>query len=73
MLQTMGKAILVAGVCIAALGGVLYVLGRLGLGKLPGDLSFGGRNWRVYLPIGTCIILSIVLSLVLWVLYRMRR
>jgi hypothetical protein len=35
----------------------------LRLGRLPGDLSFGGSGWRVYLPIGTSILLSIALSL----------
>jgi hypothetical protein len=64
---------LVAGLVLAGLGAVLYGLGRLGLGRLPGDLSFGGRNWRVYLPIGTCIVLSVLLTLILWLVSRLRR
>lgn len=48
-------------------------LGKAGLGKLPGDLDFGGKNWRVYLPIGTCVVLSVLLTLIMWILARLRR
>ena len=73
MFQQLGKWLLVAGLVVAALGGVIYLLGRLGVARLPGDLTFGGKNWRVYLPIGTCIVLSIVLSLIMWLISRLRR
>jgi len=61
------------GAVLAAVGAVFYVLGRLGIGRLGGDLSFGGRNWRVYIPIGTCILLSIIVTLAIWLLCRARR
>jgi len=73
MLQHIGKLIVLAGLVLAVFGGLLYLLGRLGLGRLPGDLSFGGKNWRVYLPIGTCILLSALLTLLLYLLHRLRR
>ncbi len=50
---------------LAALSSAIIVAPALRLGRLPGDLSFGGSTWRVYLPIGTALSLSIMLSLVL--------
>ncbi|MHC4336862.1 MAG: DUF2905 domain-containing protein [Planctomycetota bacterium] len=41
--------------------------------KLPGDFEFGSRNWRIYLPIGSCILISIVLTVVLWFINYFRR
>lgn len=73
MFQQIGKVVLFAGLVMTAFGGLLYLLGRLGLGRLGGDVSFGGKNWRVYLPIGTCVLLSILLTLILYVLGRLRR
>jgi hypothetical protein len=63
----------VVGLAVAALGGVLWAMGRLGLVRLPGDFTFGGKGWRLYLPIGTCVLLSVLLSLLMWVLSRFRR
>jgi len=73
MLQQIGRLVVVAGLVMTACGAVLYALGRLGLGRLPGDVSFGGRNWRVYLPVGSSILLSLVLTLVFYLLSRLRR
>ncbi|MHC4519417.1 MAG: DUF2905 family protein [Planctomycetota bacterium] len=46
---------------------------RRGLFRLPGDLEFGGRNWRVYVPLGTCILLSLLLTAMLWLIQHWRR
>jgi hypothetical protein len=73
MFQQVGKLLMIAGLVVAALGGLLWVLGRLGWVRLPGDLVFGGKSWRLYLPIGTCILLSILLTLILWVVQRLRQ
>jgi len=51
----------------------MVVLGKVGLFRLPGDLQFGGRNWRIYFPIASCIIISIVLTLILWLINYFRR
>ena len=40
------------------------------LGRLPGDFRFGGPNWKVYIPLGTSLLLSLVLSLLFWALRR---
>jgi hypothetical protein len=71
--QQIGKWLIVMGVMIAALGGVMVLLGRVGLFRLPGDLEFGSKNWRVYLPIASCILISIVLTLVLCLIHYFRR
>jgi len=64
--QQIGKWLIAAGIFIILLGGLIILLGRVGLFKLPGDLEFGSRNWRFYFPIVSCIILSIILTLILW-------
>ncbi len=71
--QQMGKWLIVAGVIIALLGGLMLLLGRIGLFKLPGDLEFGSKSWRVYIPIASCILLSILLTLILWLINYFRR
>jgi hypothetical protein len=73
MLEQIAKGMMVLGAALAVAGAVLYGAARLGMGRLPGDVSFGGRGWRVYVPIGTCILLSILLSVVLWVISRLRK
>jgi hypothetical protein len=71
--QQIGKWLIAAGVFIVLLGVLFIALGRIGLFKLPGDLEFGSKNWRIYFPIASCIILSIILSLVLWLINYFRR
>jgi len=69
----LGKWLIVVGVVIALVGVLVAALGKVGLFRLPGDLEFGGRNWRVYIPIVSCIIISIVLTVILWLLNYFRR
>ena len=45
-------------------------LGKLGLGRLPGDIVIERENGTVYVPLATCLLLSLLLSLVLWVVNR---
>jgi hypothetical protein len=54
---------------------LLLLLGRTGipLGRLPGDISYRGKNLSVYFPLGTSILVSILLSLVFYFLSRFRR
>lgn len=71
--QQIGKWIIWAGLTIVAFGGLMVVLGRFGLFKLPGDIEFGGKNWRIYLPLASCIIISVILTIVLWFISWFRR
>jgi hypothetical protein len=71
--QQFGKWLIAAGIIIALLGVLMVLLGRVGLFKLPGDLEFGSKNWRIYIPIASCIILSVILTLILWLISYLRR
>lgn len=67
----LGKALIAAGLAIAALGGLLVLYGRVPLlGRLPGDLLIERPGFTLYLPLGTCLLLSALLSLILWLLNR---
>jgi hypothetical protein len=71
--QQIGKWLIGAGIFIAVVGVLVMVLGRVGLFKLPGDLEFGSKNWRIYIPIASCVLLSIILTLILWLINYFRR
>lgn len=71
--QQIGKWLILAGVIIMLLGGLMVLLGKMGLFRLPGDLEFGSKNWRVYIPIASCILISIILTLILWLINHFRR
>jgi hypothetical protein len=70
----LGKLLLIAGVVIALVGAALLLAGRfnLPLGRLPGDILYRGKNTVFYFPLATCIVLSIVLSLIFWLVGRFR-
>jgi hypothetical protein len=69
-----GKMLVVLGIVIAAAGLVFMLLGRtnLPLGRLPGDILYRGKHTTFYFPVVTCILLSVVLSLVLYLIGRFR-
>jgi hypothetical protein len=65
-----GRVLLVAALVAGVAGLLLVGASALGLGRLPGDLSFGRGNVRVYLPLATSIVVSVVATVVLNVLLR---
>lgn len=69
-----GKVLLVLGLVMAAAGLVFMLLGRtnLPLGRLPGDILYRGKQTTFYFPLATSILLSVVLSLVLYLIGRFR-
>jgi hypothetical protein len=73
--RELGKGLLILGLVIAAAGVFLLAGAKLPfrLGRLPGDISYHGRNTSFYLPIVTCIVLSVVLTLIFWIVSAMRR
>lgn len=71
----LGKILLGLGLVMVVLGGILLLAGNSAgkvpwLGRLPGDISIERANWRLYFPLGTSILLSVVLSLLLWLFSR---
>ena len=70
-----GKLLIVLGGILLALGVVLVLLGRtnLPIGRLPGDILYRGKNTTFYFPLATSIVLSVLLSLILYVIGRWRR
>ena len=71
--QQFGKWLILAGLIIVLLGALVMLLGRFGLFNLPGDLEFGSKNRRIYIPIASCIIISIILTIILWLINYFRR
>jgi hypothetical protein len=72
-LSQLGKLLLGAGLLLAALGGLLLLAERfpwLRLGRLPGDLSVERDGFRLYAPLATSLLLSAVVSLLLWLFSR---
>jgi len=70
----MGRLLLFLGGIMAVIGAVLLFAGKfnLPLGRLPGDFTWRNRNTVVYFPFATSITISIVLSLILWLVNRLR-
>lgn len=71
----MGKLLIGLGVAFVLAGFVVLLFERIGIGpgSMPGDFVYRGRNLQVWFPLGTSIVLSILLSAVLYVISRMRR
>ena len=75
MVTDLGKMLLVFGGILVLIGAILVLGGRahLPIGRLPGDIVFRGKHTTVYFPLVTCIVLSGVLTLVLWLLGKLGR
>lgn len=65
MSEGLGKLMLAAGLVLAVAGGLVLLAGKLGIGRLPGDLVWQGDDWTVYVPLGWMIVLSVVLTILL--------
>ena len=66
----MARFLIVLGLAILVVGLLWPYLDKLGLGRLPGDIVIERENGTVYVPLATCVLLSLLLSLVLWVVSR---
>jgi len=67
---SLGRALMITGGLVFLVGLVITVAGRLGLGRLPGDVVVERGGFTLYVPIVTSILLSLVLSGLLWLLRR---
>lgn len=68
----LGKLLIIVGLVLVAAGAVLVAAGRfhLPIGRLPGDFTIRGKGYTFYFPLATSILLSALISLVLWLLSR---
>ncbi len=75
LMSELGKALLGLGLLIALIGALLLFAGRIGfpLGRLPGDFAYKGKHVSLYFPLGSSILISIVLSVILYLLSRFHR
>ena len=71
--MNLGKWLVAAGILLVVIGLAIMLGGKIGLGRLPGDIRYESGGTRIYVPITTMILLSVVLSLVLWIIGRMWR
>jgi hypothetical protein len=70
-IQHIGRALLLAGLILAAIGVLLLAAGRISwFGRLPGDIIIQKKNFTLYFPLATSILVSILLTLVFWLLGR---
>ena len=66
----MPKLLIILGIILIAVG-VAWLIGeRMGLGRLPGDILIERGNFKLYIPVMTSVIISVVLSLILWLINR---
>jgi hypothetical protein len=71
----LGKAVLAIGLVIVLIGALIMLAGRLGLplGRLPGDVAYRGKHVSVFFPLGTSILISVVLSIIFYLISRLHR
>ena len=71
----LGRALISIGLLLVLVGAIVLGLNRLHLplGRLPGDFNWRGPRWSVSFPLATSVLVSILLSLLLWALGRLRR
>jgi hypothetical protein len=71
----LGRLLVILGLALVVIGGITMLLGRSGvpLGRLPGDILYRGKNTTFYFPLASSILISLVLSVVLFLIGRMKR
>jgi hypothetical protein len=66
----MSRTLIIVGSILVAAGILWPVIGKLGLGRLPGDITIERENYSFYFPLMTSLLLSVVLSVILWLANR---
>ena len=70
--EGLGRLIIVIGLALVALGVIVSCARTLRLGSLPGDIHWSGRGWQIWLPLGTSLLLSLLLTIILNLFLRRR-
>jgi len=70
-----GRMLVMLGVALVVIGGIVMLLGRTGLplGRLPGDIVYRGKSSTFYFPLASCILISVVISIVFFLIGRLKR
>jgi hypothetical protein len=77
-MREFGRIMIFAGATIAAIGAIVWWAGSRGglplrLGRLPGDIAYQGKHGSFYFPVVTCILLSVILTLIFWLVQWLKR
>jgi hypothetical protein len=74
-MQQLGRLLLSVGAMFILIGALFYLGPKLPfrLGRLPGDISYRGEHGTFYFPLVSCLVISIVVSLILWLINQFRR
>ena len=72
-LESVAKTLMLVALALLAVGAALFLVAKLGLPRLPGDIVLEGRHWKVYFPLATSILVSLVLTLLLNLVVRLFR
>jgi len=68
--KTMSRFLIIFGLVLAAIGILWPLIGRIGMGRLPGDIVIERENFHLYIPLATSLIISVLVSALLWFLNR---
>jgi uncharacterized membrane protein len=71
--DSFAKILIFTGAVLIIAGIVFLLLGKIGFFRLPGDIEMSGKNWRLFLPITSSILISIVLTFILWLISFLRK
>jgi hypothetical protein len=77
-MREIGRMLIFAGAALAAVGALVWLAARPGelplkLGRLPGDIAYQGKHGSFYFPVVTCLLLSMALTVILWLVQWLRR
>ncbi len=77
-MRELGRMMVFAGAALAAIGALVWLAARRGglplrLGRLPGDIAYQGKHGSFYFPVVTCILLSVAITLILWLVQWLKR
>ena len=72
-MNQIAKTLVFLGLILIIVGGVIYLTGKVpGIGKLPGDIQIKKENFTFYFPITTCLLVSLVVSFILFLIFKAR-
>jgi len=70
MSPELGRIVLVIGVLLVVVGGLATLGVKIPIGRLPGDIAIEGEHGALYIPLGTMVVISLLLTLIVWLLRR---